>query len=99
MRKLVGKKTISMLNCIIVLTLPLCIIFFCLIFKHTKVESKHPDKYFTVIVESGQTLWGIASKFNNEGEDIRKMVHEIKKANNINNALIVPGQLLKIPEQ
>ena len=59
MRKLFGKKLISMLHYTVVLVLSLSIIFFCLVFKHTQVESKHPDKHITIIVESGQTLWGL----------------------------------------
>jgi len=53
--------------------------------------------YKTIIVKEGDTLWGIAQRFNNKNEDVRKVVYIIKKFNGLNDAVIYPGQELKIP--
>lgn len=56
-----------------------------------------PVKYVTLQVEAGQTLWNIAKNYCSNNEDPRKMVFMIKKANNLQDSIIRPGQQLKIP--
>ena len=54
--------------------------------------------YKTVYVNSGDSLWSIASTYTSEREDIRTFVLLVKKINHLNdNAQIYPGQTLKIP--
>jgi LysM repeat protein len=48
-------------------------------------------------VRSGDTLWNIAKSIQQEGDDIRALIHLIETENNLSNAVIHPGQLLKIP--
>lgn len=48
-------------------------------------------------IESGESLWSIASQYHNQDIDIRKVIYEIKKINNINSSLITPGRELIIP--
>ena len=51
-----------------------------------------------VVVKKGDTLWGLAEKYGTKGDDIRKTIYRIKKANNITNLRhIQPGELLIIP--
>ncbi len=54
----------------------------------------------TVVVASGDTVWTIAEKAvgNRGGHDIRRVVHEINRINEIEDAKIFPGQKLLIPE-
>lgn len=56
-------------------------------------------KYTKVIVYPGDTLWSIASNHNESKADIRKIIHKIRKANNLDSAVIMPGQELVIPLQ
>jgi LysM repeat protein len=51
----------------------------------------------TVYVDSGDTLWGIARECSNEHYDIREVIDEIKKINDMSDNTIYPGQKLKIP--
>jgi LysM repeat protein len=48
----------------------------------------------TITVHSGDTLWSIAETYA-EG-DVRAYISRIKKLNNIDSALIYPGQQLKV---
>jgi LysM repeat protein len=49
-------------------------------------------------IKSGESLWSIAAKYYNKNDvDLRKMIYEIKKINNIDSALINPGKELIIP--
>lgn len=53
----------------------------------------------SVIVEivKGDTLWDIASNYNYYNEDIRKVVHRIKKFNQLDDSYLIAGQTLVIP--
>ncbi|MDD6919869.1 MAG: LysM peptidoglycan-binding domain-containing protein [Eubacteriales bacterium] len=56
------------------------------------------DQFEIVKVTDGETLWSIAEQYSNEDTDIREMIYEIKKINDINNSTIKNGIELKIPK-
>lgn len=49
-----------------------------------------------VVVNEGDTLWGIASTVADEGE-VRSMVHEIRELNNLDSSVVALGQKLHVP--
>jgi LysM repeat protein len=49
------------------------------------------------VVVSGDTLWGIAERHAEPGDDVRRIVFDIKQANDITTSVIVPGQVLIVP--
>jgi Uncharacterized protein containing LysM domain len=54
-------------------------------------------EYSTISVQSGDTLWDIAKKYNKSG-DIRKYIMEIKKINDLSNdCIIYEGEELRVP--
>ncbi|MEA3422755.1 MAG: LysM peptidoglycan-binding domain-containing protein [Bacillota bacterium] len=53
------------------------------------------DIYNFHTVTKGETIWSIASQYNHD--DIRDLVYEIGIKNDLNNFVIIPGQILKIP--
>ena len=53
--------------------------------------------YIKVYVEKGDTLWDIAKRTLPENTDIRNYIQDIKKANQMDSALIKEGDVLKIP--
>jgi LysM repeat protein len=55
------------------------------------------DGYVTHRVVAGDTLWDIASGCTDPSEDVRRTVHEIRRINDLDGSLIVPGQVLRIP--
>ena len=54
-------------------------------------------KLVQVKVDHGDTLWKIADNYYDNNVDLRKMIFRIKKINNLNSAMLQPGQSLKIP--
>lgn len=54
-------------------------------------------KYTKVIVYPGDTLWTIAAEHNDSNKDIRKLIYNIRQANDLTSAVIMPGQELLIP--
>jgi hypothetical protein len=60
-------------------------------------EALVQPEFITKTVASGDTLWSIASQYNDSDEDIREVVYRIRKENNLDNATIYVGQELLIP--
>lgn len=58
---------------------------------------KDSAKYIEYTVVTGDTIWYIAKNNNYIKKDIREVVWEIQKINNVEDSLIYPGQTLKIP--
>ncbi|NLM49519.1 MAG: LysM peptidoglycan-binding domain-containing protein [Clostridiaceae bacterium] len=58
--------------------------------------SQKPDEYVIIKINPGDTLWDIAKYYSN-GQDIRKVIYEINKINNLEGSNIYPNQLIKVP--
>lgn len=67
-----------------------------MIISTTKVYSANALKFESVYVEKGDSLWKIASQYNNNLR-IDDFIHTIEKLNNIKNSEIYPGDILLIP--
>jgi LysM repeat protein len=48
-------------------------------------------------VAAGETLWGIAQTATPVGGDIRVTVSEIRRLNDLDGAIIFPGDILVVP--
>lgn len=48
-------------------------------------------------VQSGDTLWQIAAQYDYGSKDIREVIFNIKKINNLKSGFISTGQILEIP--
>ncbi len=55
------------------------------------------QRYDGYNVVYGDTLWTIAQSYQDEYDDIRHFIFEIKEANHLQGDYIFPGQKLKIP--
>ncbi len=51
----------------------------------------------TYRVVGGDTLWDIASEYTVAGEDVRRVVFEIRRLNDLDGSVIIPGQVLRVP--
>ncbi|MGD9567883.1 MAG: LysM peptidoglycan-binding domain-containing protein [Sedimentibacter sp.] len=58
--------------------------------------SKDIPQFDYISVKEGDTLWSIASDYA-ENKEIREVIYEISEANNIQNASIYPGDIIKVP--
>ena len=51
----------------------------------------------SVVVRPGDTVWSIATAAAAEGEDVRAVVDAIERLNDLEGAVVVPGQVLELP--
>lgn len=58
--------------------------------------SKDIPQFELVTVKNGDTLWSIASDYSGDTE-IRELIYSISVENNIEEASIYPGDVIKIP--
>ncbi len=81
--------------------LRLLIITFLILFIITtyvyKISGNKMIEYREITVEDGDSLWNIALKHSDGSNDLREIVYEIKKFNNLKDVVLQPGQKLKIP--
>ncbi len=51
----------------------------------------------TYQVTAGDSLWEVAEAHAEDGEDLRAVVYEIKRLNDLSSSIIQPGQVLLVP--
>ncbi len=51
----------------------------------------------TVTVYSGDTMWDIASRWAEDGEDVRAVIYRICETNGLESTTLQPGQKLLVP--
>lgn len=94
--KIVNKRKFIRSNVILMILVGTIIIFATN--AYSNVETKYKEEY----IYAGDTLWSIAKDEleNNkyfEGKDIRYVVDELKKVNNLSSSNLSEGDKLKIP--
>ena len=68
-----------------------------MLFGDNQAESLTKPVYSEVVIQYGDTLWDLALEFGPADKDIREVVHEICKINDITAESIYPGQPILIP--
>jgi len=61
------------------------------------VSGAGPVGFTSYQVQPGDTLWSIAAE-RYTGADVREKVGEIERANGLASPVIVPGEVLKVPQ-
>ena len=94
--KIVNKRKFIRSNVILMILVGTIIIFATN--AYSNVETKYKEEY----TYAGDTLWSIAKEEleNNkyfEGKDIRYVVDELKKVNNLSSSNLSEGDKIKIP--
>lgn len=102
MKKIKGKRS-TKLNLKTILMIILAIIAINLITSANKSYSKVEIQYKTEYASYGDTLWSIAEREseNNkyyQDKDVREIIYDLKKINNLSNSGLVEGQEIKIPK-
>ncbi|MEC9488868.1 MAG: LysM peptidoglycan-binding domain-containing protein [Halanaerobium sp.] len=92
-RGLVNKKfvLITILTLLFVLVLPSVL--------YSMVKEPAQEVFHSIVVQPGDNLWLIAERYSEPETDLRKVVFNIKKANKLTSAKLIPGQKLRIPQQ
>lgn len=79
----------------------ICVLFASILlyggFQHLVIADEVPGNEQRVIVESGDSLWAIASRYKSEESDIRDYVAEIRDHNQLVSTQIESGDVLVIP--
>lgn len=57
------------------------------------------ERYIEIQVQSGDTLWTIASEYMSPDIDTRKNVQILCEKNNVTAETLYPGQTIRIPEE
>lgn len=60
-------------------------------------SSTYKEPYKEILVREGDTLWKIAMEYMPDNYDIRKMVYDIREFNDMENADIYPGEIIRVP--
>ena len=53
--------------------------------------------YEQITVHTGDTMWAIADRWSEQGEDVREVIYRLCETNALDNTNLKPGQKLMIP--
>jgi hypothetical protein len=56
------------------------------------------QRYSTVIVQPGDTLWGLAAAHAGPSADVQEIVDRITDTNHLQSGALQPGERLRIPD-
>ena len=68
------------------------------VLSQTTVHAASVERYTTVHVRSGQTLWAIAAANTNADGDVQATIDRIVAANHLRGVNLTPGERLLIPQ-
>lgn len=72
-------------------------LFFLITVFNMLAQGDQISDFEIITVQKGDSLWSIAQKYNHDQKDIRKLIFQIRRLNNLEQALIFEGQKIKIP--
>ena len=81
----------------VVLVLTIVAITAVAFFSAGSVKGRNESDFMEVHIVKGDTLWDIAVTYNPGRKDIRKLVFDIMKANNMDSSVVFEGQVIKVP--
>lgn len=64
----------------------------------TRLYAASVQRYVTVTVAPGDTLWSIAAAHSAQNSDLQEVVDRISDANHLHSGTIQPGERLRIPD-
>ncbi len=93
---MVKRKRFTLMPVIALATLSLMVALPTLSSMHLYAAST--ERFSTVTVQPGETLWAIAASHTNNDGDVQETVDRIAASNHLSNTAVLPGQHLRIPQ-
>ena len=62
------------------------------------LQAASAERFSTVTVRSGETLWSIAAAHTAGDGDVQETIDRIQEVNHLPGATLVPGEHLRIPQ-
>lgn len=59
--------------------------------------NNEPQRYISIRIEEGDSLWSIASEYKSQATDIKHYMNTIRELNNIQGSVIYASEYLIIP--
>ena len=91
-------KRLNKGRCIAVLVLLLFMIILLVSSFSGAKAAENSQAMQAVVVVEGDTLWGLVQKHYAYKGDIRKAIYEVRKINALKDAVIIPGQVIYMPQ-
>ncbi|GAC1651957.1 MAG: hypothetical protein NVS9B12_00840 [Vulcanimicrobiaceae bacterium] len=92
---MVKRKRFTLMPAIALATLSLMVALPTLSNMHLYAAST--ERFSTVTVQPGETLWAIAASHTNAEGDVQETVDRIASTNHLSSTAVLPGQHLRIP--
>ena len=91
-------KVVNMLRFKIFVIISLVIILLFTLYNFTAFSINNEEhQYIEILVQDGDTIWDIAQEYYDGTKDIRRIVHNILDINDIEGAMIKPGDRILVP--
>ena len=91
-------KVVNMFRFKIFVTISLVIILLFTLYNFTAFSINNEEhQYIEILVQNGDTIWDIAQEYYDGTKDIRRIIHNILDINDIEGAMIKPGDRILVP--
>jgi len=94
--KTVKRKRVNPVKVLRLAVVTLLLVIIMIFTVKTSASGSPKVRFVEVTVCPGDTLWDISREYT-RGENIEKVIYDIKKINKMQKSDIYPGQTLKIP--
>jgi hypothetical protein len=81
----------------VILSIVIILIFTLYNLNAFSLNKEDYNNYIEILVKDGDTIWNIAEKYNSNGNDLRQLVYDISKINDVEDSVIIPGQKIIVP--
>lgn len=89
-----GRRFFAFMTFIFILIALTITMIFTLQTAHGNIESQNYKEYHVL---AGDNLWNISLEYMPKNYDVRRMIFDIKKLNNMDNSYLAAGETIKIP--